>query len=90
MISVSLSTLVIIYIIGLGGTILLFWFLLEKLLDTPKTSVAPSRALLRCNICLHTFVDNTGVRYIRCPVCSTLLDRQKNHIPADAAERQDE
>ena len=84
MIKVSLATLVFIYIIGLGGTVLLFWFILEKFIDRRRTPPVENRTLIRCEICTNSFVDNSGSRYIQCPVCSTLLDRTRSFVNSEA------
>ena len=86
MIKVSLATLVFMYIIGLGGTIVLFWFVLEKFIDRPNIDQKTVKSVLRCDICLYKFVDNSPNRYINCPVCSTLLDREKHFISSFALQ----
>ena len=80
MIQVSLSTLVFIYILGLGGTILVFWLVIDKLVSKPDASVSAERALLRCDICAHEFVDSSDEQFVKCPVCETVLDRNSNSV----------
>ncbi|MDZ7816264.1 MAG: hypothetical protein U5N86_09790 [Planctomycetota bacterium] len=86
MIQVSLATLVFIYILGLGGTILLFWLVIDKLIGKPDVSLSAERVLLRCDICAHEFVDSSDERYMKCPVCDTVLDRESNAISEDGAK----
>ena len=90
MIKVSLATLVFMYIIGLGGTIVLFWFILERYIDRPDTEDKTKKSVLRCEICLHEFIDNSNERYVNCPVCSTLLDRDKHFISTFYVQDEDD
>lgn len=83
MIKVSLTMLVLLYLLGLGGTILLFWFLLERFLYRPVPVPMVDRMLLRCDFCFHDFVDSSTDRYVTCPQCNTLLDRDKLGAPTN-------
>ncbi len=88
MIKVSLTALVFLYLLGLGGTILLFWFLLEKMFAKPGSIRRETPSLLRCEICLHDFVDSGTGRYVTCPLCGSLLEREKAAVrtPGEGAE----
>ncbi len=77
MIKVSLTMLVFLYLLGLGGTILIFWYLLERYMSRPVPVPKIGKMLIRCDICHFDFVDSSSDRYIKCPNCNTLLDRDK-------------
>ena len=75
MIPVSLSYLVLIYLVIMLGPIFAAWLLNEWRRQRRERSAF--RHVLRCSLCSFEFEDKTSTLLPRCPRCGSLNERYK-------------
>jgi hypothetical protein len=75
MIPVSLSYLVLIYLIIMLGPIFAAWLFSEW--RRQRRERAAFRHVLQCNLCAFEFEDKTTTLLPRCPHCGSLNERYK-------------
>jgi hypothetical protein len=75
MISVSLSYLVLIYLLIMLGPIFGAWFFSEW--RRQRRERAAFRHVMRCALCAYEFEDKTTTLLPRCPNCGSLNERYK-------------
>jgi hypothetical protein len=73
MIPVSLSMLLMIYVLGFLGLVFLFWSLHN--LRKRRHESAALRHRLRCTLCSFEFENRTSTLLPRCPRCGGLNER---------------
>ena len=73
MIRVSLSTLVVIYLVLMLGPILGAWLFSEW--RRQRRERAAFRHVLRCKLCACEYADATSTLLPRCPHCGALNER---------------
>lgn len=75
MISVTLSYLVLIYLVIMLGPILCAWLFTEW--RRQRRERAAFRHVMRCTLCAFEFEDDTSTLLPRCPRCGSLNERYK-------------
>ena len=75
MIRVSLSYLVLIYLVLMLGPVLFAWLLNEW--RRQRRERAAFRHVLRCSGCGFEFEDQTNDLLVRCPRCASLNERYR-------------
>ena len=75
MIPVSLSYLILIYLVIMLGPIFCAWLLAE--LHRQRREQAAFRHVIRCTLCGFEFEDSTSTLLPRCPRCGSLNERYK-------------
>ncbi len=75
MISVSLSYLILIYLLIMLGPIFTVWILNEW--RRQRRERAAFRHVMRCTVCAFEFEDRTNTLLPRCPRCGSLNERYK-------------
>lgn len=75
MIRISLSTLVLIYLLLMLGPIFVAWLYNEW--RRQRRERAAFRHVLRCGMCGFEFEDKTGTLLPRCPRCGCLNERYR-------------
>lgn len=73
MIQISLSYLVLIYLVLMLAPVLCAWIANEW--RRHRRERAAFRHVLRCNICAFSFQDKSGTLLPRCPRCGSLNER---------------
>jgi uncharacterized paraquat-inducible protein A len=73
MIRVSLSYLVLFYLVLMLGPVLCAWLVNEW--RRQRRERAAFRHVLRCGICAYQFEDKSGTLLPRCPRCGSLNER---------------
>ena len=75
MIRVSLTYLVLIYLLLMLGPIITAWLFTEW--RRQRRERAAFIHVIRCGICAHEFKDETNALLARCPHCSSLNERYR-------------
>jgi hypothetical protein len=75
MIPVSLSYLVLIYLVMMLGPIFCVWLFNEWRRQRRERAIF--RHVLRCTLCAFEFEDKTSTLLPRCPHCGSLNERYK-------------
>jgi len=75
MIQVSLSYLVLIYLVVMLGPIFCAWLFNEWIRQ--RREKAAFRHVMRCTLCAFEFEDKTSTLLPRCPRCGSLNERYK-------------
>jgi uncharacterized paraquat-inducible protein A len=75
MIQISLSYLVLIFLVLMLGPVLIAWIANEW--RRQRRERAAFRHVLRCNLCAFEFEDKSGALLPRCPRCGSLNERYR-------------
>ncbi len=75
MIPITLSYLVLIYLVLMLGPIFVVWFFNEW--RRQRRERAAFRHVMRCSLCAFEFADSTSTLLPRCPRCGSLNERYK-------------